>query len=255
MPTQKLGVSAAEMRQMIAKLKAHLALGKSDADIAEEMELDGDDFRRLKNEMYRREKAELQGKSTEEFYIEYRFRQEGVIAELDRMVNFYAPQKIEVSESGGKMMVDEYHANRYGGQPSAIVGALKAKSDIIDRIVKVGQEFGILEKAPEKKLIVGGIAVANMPTEDLRKTIVGAVTDLKKLMGRYGDTDVLGRPLPALAAPAAPVIQDAELVPAAGPPPKFSGKGKPKMAAGGKSKAAGARAANRKKATSSPVEG
>lgn len=258
MPVKRktLTANAAEMRKLIADLKSHLALGETDAEIAEWMELDADQLRILKREMYTREKLELNGKSTEEFYIDYRLRQEGVVAELDRMVEHYNPATIAVQGTDGKItQVDRLDGKpAYGGQPSAIVGALKAKSDIIDRIVKVGQEFGILEKAPEKKLIVGGIAIANMSTEELRKTIVGAVVSLKQISARYGDTDVLGNPLPntlALPAPAPVAIQDAELVTPT--QPKFSDKGKPKEAVGGRAKAAGANAVNRQKSVVPPA--
>jgi hypothetical protein len=244
--------TAAELRTLIAELKTHLALGESDLDIAEAMGLDADRYRSLKLQMYNRERTDL-GKTTEEFYIDYRLRQEGVIAELDRMVRYYTPQAVKVEEGGDNtMMADQFSAQRYGGQPSAIVGALRAKSDILDKIVKVGQEFGILEKIPEKKQVIGGFAIAQLSTEDLRRSIVEAVTGLKQLTARYGDTDVLGRPL--VDALPAPAVKDAELVPPAPAAPNFAGKGKPKMAAAGLAKAAGARAVNRKKATSSPAE-
>jgi hypothetical protein len=256
MPSKKLpqvpNATTDSVRRLIAELKTHLALGEADTDIADLMGLDADQYRSLKLEMYKREKVEL-GRTTEEFFIDYRLRQEGVIAELDKMVAYYSPQKVKVEGGGNNetLMADQFSAQRYGGQPSAIVGALRAKSDIIDRIVKVGQEFGILEKAPEKKLVIGGLAVAQMSNEDLRRNIVEAVTGLKKLTTRYGDTDVLGRALPSAGTVPAPV-QDAELVPAA---PKFTGKGKPKEAVGGRAKAAGAKAVNRQKATAAPAIG
>jgi hypothetical protein len=239
---------ADQLRKMIAELKSHLAMGTPDIDIADEMGLDTDQYRLLKREMYNRERADL-GKTTEEFYIDWRLRQEGVIAELDAMVNYYTPRKVKVEEGGDNtMLVDQFSGKRYDGQPSAIVGALRAKSDILDKIVKVGQEFGILEKAPEKKVVIGGLAVANLSTEELRKTIVQAVVGLKQISARYGDTDVLGNALPSPPALKAPAVIDAHAVvrPAA---PKFTDKGKPKEATGGRAKAAGANVVNRQKST------
>lgn len=223
--------AAGEVRLKIAEMKSKLMSGITDLQIAEEMKLDVQDYNALKREMYESDKFELAGKNSEEVFIDYRLRQEGCIKDLEVMVNSFKVTK----------------------QYNAMVGAVRAKSDILDKIILRGQEFGVLEKVPERKMVIAGVMVAALSNDELRAAVAKETIGMAEVLKKYGDSDILGKPLKTAA--------EAALLPTALPPgeaiveaapvyvPKFSETMKPKEAAGGLSKVAGGKATAAAKAT------
>jgi hypothetical protein len=213
-----------EYRRLIAELKAHLADGKTDLEAAEAMfKGDTKTYNILKRELYQQEKVDLHNKTTEEVFVDYVLRQEGCIRDLNQLIR------------------DKEGTVR---NSSTTVGAIRAKSDILDKIIERGQEFGILEKVPEKKQVIAGVMVAQLDNDALRQLITRELGGLQALVSRYGDDDMLGNK-GALDMPAEPTS------------PKFSGEGKPKESVGGLKKAEGAKAANaiRRVKVISPIPG
>lgn len=231
---------ADEIRQLLAALRSHLALGKDDYAVAQEMKLTTAEYNALKREMYAQDKINVHSKSVEEVYTDYCLRQEQNITDLANLVNELKTTK----------------------QYNAVVGAIRAKSDILDKTIKLGQEFGLLEKVPEKKQVVAGVMVAGLETEELRALVQKLAADVGGLALRYGDADFMSaKPAPLLTAgtsaptpaPASAAVVPAAVKPVAAYPkpslPTFGGKGKPARTAAGPAKAAGpkaARAAERK---------
>ncbi len=234
--TARYGIT--ELRRRIAELKVKLAEGKTDLECCEELELNVQEYNTLKREMYAQEKIELIGKSTEEVFVDYIINQKKCIKDLDELIPLF----------------------KGGNQPNAIVGAVKAKSDIFNKIIETGQTFGIIEKIPEKKQIVGGIMVAQLDNNELRRLITEQLHGLQQVVGRYGNTDLFGNPIdgdpiPKTGLPQAEETEDVR--PAAMEPPRFTANGGKPQNIGGAKKAAGARAVNamrRVKATTAPPE-
>lgn len=196
---------------LLATLRIALQEGKTDTLIQEEMALDTGDYNALKSELYEQEKTDINNKSVEDVFIDFTHRMEGCIRDLNGII------------SNAK-------ANH-----NAVVGAVRAKADIINRIIDRGQEFGLIEKIPEKKQIVGGILVAQLPNKELRELIMKQTGEMGKLMEKYGDTDMMDEP------PALP-----EHVPSPAPASEatvtFAPVGKTGKATGGLAKAAGGKA-------------
>jgi hypothetical protein len=214
------------LRLKIAEIKSFLGAGKSDLQIAEEMGLKTGEYNELKAEMYAWEAVDLHEKSTEEVYIDYMLRQRQCLRDLDQVATKFSTTK----------------------QYNAIVGAIKAKSDIIEKILKTGQDMGIIDKAPEKKLIIAGVLVADLSNRELRELITREVGSLDKLTKKFGMIDIEGQLLPGL--PPAPNA-------ATGPQPvRNRAPGRPSFARGGKSKTKGATGTRiaRIKARTAPLE-
>ena len=208
--------SVLELRLKVAELKAHLSTGMSEIQIAEEMGLDAPEYNELKREMYNADKLEMAGKNSEEVFIDYRLRQEGCIKDLETMVKEFTKSK----------------------QYNAMVGAIKAKSDIIDRIVARGQEFGVLEKVPEKKQIVAGVLVAGLSNEEIRARVAKQTVGMSEMLKKYGDGDILSLPDPVKTLPPSTSTVTVEPV-----KPAFNAGLKPKTTVGGAAKAIGGKAA------------
>lgn len=159
-----LNITKAEFRAVCARLRSHLAEGKEHDEIAQLLGLTAAEFQELLKRFFESEADDLRGRTTEEVYVDYTLRQTQNIKDLTRMLGAFEESK----------------------QHSAMVGAVRARSDILDKIITKGQEFGFIEKKPETK-IVAGMIVSQLSTPDLRRAISDELGNLDRLMSRFGD--------------------------------------------------------------------
>jgi hypothetical protein len=197
---KKSGLSATEVRALLYELKLRLMAGDDHETIRSLLGVTVGRYNELKRELYRQEQAEISGKTTEDVFLEYKWAQEARLRELDDAIK----------------VIPE-------NQPNALVGAIKAKSDIIDKILKTGQDLGVINKEPERKVVIQGHVIAQLNNNDLRKLIVQETNSLAGLLDKYGDADMDDNPI------------DAE-------GPSFTDQGKTGMNMAGPVKAASARA-------------
>jgi len=158
--------------------------GKNDDECRSELRMDSEDYDNLRKETLNWKAEEIRDKTVGEVYVEYMLNQIDCIRDLEKMCKKFD-------------RVKHY---------SALVSAVKARSDIHDKIIKMGQEFGILEKRPERKEIVAGVLVAKMDSDQLRNTILGELTNMEKMMEKFGGHDILDLPEPKLHRPIPKVI-------------------------------------------------
>lgn len=198
----KKNYSAAELRALLYEMKLRLQEGDTDEEV---MTLLGIStvgrYNELKRELYRQESADLRNKTTEDVFLEYKWAQEKCMKDLDDAMK-------GIPEN----------------QPNALIGAIKAKSDIIDKILKTGQDIGVINKEPERKVVIQGHVIAQMDNNALRKLIAQETNLLAEAISKYGDVDMDGNP-----------ITDE-------PMPTFSDQGKSGMKMAGPVKAAAGRA-------------
>jgi hypothetical protein len=67
-------------------------------------------------------------------------------------------------------------------QFSSLVGAVKAKSDVLDKIIKVGQELGVVKRAAKEISIRGQVDVRTLSVAELRVHLEKEVSGLQKLL-------------------------------------------------------------------------
>jgi hypothetical protein len=198
----KKNYSASELRALLYEMKLRLAEGTTDEEV---MTLLGIStvgrYNELKRELYRQESADLVNKTTEDIFLEYKWAQEKCMRDLDDAMK-------GIPEN----------------QPNALVGAIKAKSDIIDKILKTGQDIGVINKEPEKKQIIHGHIIAQLSNQELRKLIAQETNSLADALSKYGDVDMDGNP----------ILEESE--------PTFSSQEKSGMSMAGPAKAAAGRA-------------
>jgi len=155
-----------EIRRFIVRIKALMALGLEEWEIADKLELDWEQYNDIKKEMYRWEVSDLYDRPTEEHYLNYVIKQHGCLKDLDALIEACSNSTL-ASDNQTKL------------------GAIRAKSDILDKVVKMGQEFNILEKAPERKQVVAGVVVAQLNNEDLKKAIAAELASANELIEKY----------------------------------------------------------------------
>ena len=158
-----------ELLEVAATIYNEMISGSSEADIMDLLGLDAETFQQARKFMLESRAEQIRGKSREHVYVEYVIEQTGNIRKIDKMMSGLTDQK----------------------QYNALVGALRLRSDILDKIITKGQDFGLLHRDPKRSEIVAGVLVAEMSDRDLKKAITGQVKLLNDLVSTHGDTDIL----------------------------------------------------------------
>lgn len=158
-----------QLEEKIVELFELLGKGMSEEKAREFLDSDLENFRFLKQSMYNLKKSEMMSKSPEEMYIDYIINQQHNLTDLNAMVKKF----------------------KKSNQWNAMVGAIRARSDIFNDIIKRGQEFSVIDKRPEEKRIFAGIAVKDMSNQDLKRSISNAILGLNKLQKSFGDGNIL----------------------------------------------------------------
>lgn len=153
-----------------------------------------EEYTATKRLLFERETAQLKTRTSYDHYLDYFFAQRSIINEL---------QIISQAASDGP-------------RPSEAVSSLKAMSDITDRILRVGQDLGVIDrKAIETKSFnlhgVTGI-------DELKRILVKEQKEIAALLessAPMGDVVVPAIHRPGPKKLPAPVVVDAEIVEAA----------------------------------------
>lgn len=149
-----------------------MSRGESETDIMDMLGLDTETYRAAVKYMLN-DRAEAKRKEPREHtYIRYVIDQTKNITDLNDLI----------SNLDSK--------NQY----NALVGAIRLRSDIQDKIIAKGQEFGLIQKEAQKHELVGGLAIAHMTLDDLQNTIKEQTMEAMKLTSRYGAKGLLDLP-------------------------------------------------------------
>lgn len=155
-------------KKAVAELLSKLAEGVTDDVAQAELGLSPARFERLKQQVYDLEAERLRSTPTEHTYVQYCLAQMGCIKDLTDLLKKCKEQK----------------------NSNAGVGAIRARSDIYDKLIKTGQEFGILEKKPEEKRIIAGVIVAQLSNDELKSAITTMIGSLNEMVSRFGNLDM-----------------------------------------------------------------
>lgn len=159
-----LELSKSEVREAVAKLLSLTLAGKDEDEIQALMGLTSAQLEQVKKELISREAERLVSRDNEEIYAEYVLNQLTCVRDLLRIQKDFKGEK----------------------NASALVGAVRARSDIFDKIVDRGQDLGFISKAPERKHITGGVLVAEMSNSELRKAILTELQTVQTMMKEIG---------------------------------------------------------------------
>lgn len=153
-----LGLLPSELRATFATLRSHLSAGLDDVEIATELGISLEDLEELKRRFYAHEIEIERKKSTDRHYLDYLIAQRGNISDLQKIITKFGESK----------------------QYNALVGAIRAKSEIIEKVLERGRDFGVidLKSAPIR---INGLLVTELPTNAIRATIADALHELKQL--------------------------------------------------------------------------
>lgn len=162
---KKDGLKRSEKIELAAAIREAMVEGSSDGDIIEELGITAQDFAVAKKFLLESIGNEQELMTSRERFAEYLLRQDRNIAELDDLVTNLNSKT----------------------QYNVILGAIRLRADIGDRVIATGQTLGVIDREPEKKIMLGGIAVSELPDKGLRKGVIAAIAGFGKLIEKYGE--------------------------------------------------------------------
>lgn len=181
--TRGMKFSKEEIAESIGRIYGLSCEGKTDDEIMDEMGLPAEDYRELKAAMFDAKADEFRAQPTEHRYVQYVIDQSQNVRDLTVMIESFKTTK----------------------QYNALVGAVRCRSEIYKGLIEMGQSFGILRKEPDRKMVIGGILVADLSNRQLKTTITEELKSLDGLMRRYGEKTILEiNPGPIHRGPALP---------------------------------------------------
>jgi len=158
-----------DLRMALARLRGAMVEGLNDDEIAERVGIAWEEVAELKRKLLDAEAEAARAEPTEHTYARYVLDQRQCIKELDTIIDDYEKEK----------------------NVSAIVGAVRAKSDILDRVLKSGQELGLVRKRAAAGGLAAGEAVKKLNSSQFRQYIVNEMKVFQTLVVRHGDGSLL----------------------------------------------------------------
>lgn len=166
------GTSESEARFLVDTIRTKLSEGQSDVQIAEELSLSTVKYNSLKRLMYSWEIEDLQKKTPEEHYVDFRIKQDQTLRNLDKMAQSFEETK----------------------NYNALIGAIRLKTEVMATVWKTGREIGIIKGAPDWERQVAGELVSQLETKAIRTKVVSEVRKLYDSISKFGDKDILEVP-------------------------------------------------------------
>lgn len=181
-----------QLREAVQHIYSAMIEGSADADIAAEMGLSAEEYQTLKTAMFDAKADEVRSRPTEHTYVQYVIDQVRNVKDLTDMIGDFKASK----------------------QYNAMVGAVKVRAEIYDKIVKFGQEFGLIHKEAKKGELLVGHLIADMTNKQLKAAITAELGALNGLVKKYGDGNIMDMAPGALhhgPALPAPMVSDERL--------------------------------------------
>lgn len=143
-------------RAILVELEMLLSAGFTDEQARYEMGVSYSDYRKAKEALYSERTADIKRSSAHDIFIDYAYGQHSILKGIDALM-----EKMDDSK-----------------QYSAAVGALRLASDVRERIIRVGQDLGVLSKRPEEKrhFVISG------SLEEMRAVVAKQVKEIDAMM-------------------------------------------------------------------------
>lgn len=162
-------LTKSEVEEAIATIYGLLAEGKDDKEVLEGMGISAEDYAALKAAMFDKKADEVRTRPIEHVYVEYCIQQAQNVKDLTDLMETYKGSR----------------------QANALVGAIRVRSEIYDKLIKTGQDMGVIKRAAQQHEVIGGIVVADLTNEKLKALITQELRELSGLMKKYGDKGIL----------------------------------------------------------------
>jgi hypothetical protein len=165
-------LTKSELLEASKTLFDELVKGDNDSDVADMMGWDAEQLAAIRKLMLESRAAEIRTKPREHVYIEYIIDQRRNVKDLTELITNLDSKQ----------------------QYNALVGAIRLRSEITDKIVDRGCEFGLIKRDQPGGLgggntfnIIAGVNVGDMSTPQLRDAIGNQLKELEAMIKGFGD--------------------------------------------------------------------
>jgi len=152
--------TAANHRVMLDLVQDTIMRGLTDEQATKELGIGLPEYRKLQTGVMDRLIEQLQKQTTFQVYAHYVLEQKSCVLELQKMIDGFKTSK----------------------QHNALVGAVKAKSEILDKIISKGQDMGVIEKRAKRIEFIGSLDVRNMTDLDIARSIMLEMQEINELV-------------------------------------------------------------------------
>lgn len=162
-----------DQREKLAEFAALMAMGFDENQIILEMGLHHIEFEALLERFYREQEVRVAAKTSMRTYLDYANRQNQLIRDLEGLKNQLRGKEDEA---------DDKRKWATGAGAGAYVGAVRAQSEIFDKVISTGQSLEIIKVAAKRIEHVGGRSVKDMNPEELRIAIQNELTAMQRMV-------------------------------------------------------------------------
>lgn len=153
------GLSKREQRETLNEIKRLLGKNYDEHQICEKMNIRLDVYQQYLRKIMHQEKVRFQNLDNYSVYADYLYKSKQMVKELDEIKTKF----------------------RNRGQWTALVAAVKQKKDIYDSVIKMGQDFGFIEKKATEVKVEGEVSFSTMSDSDVKQQIEEEVKKLHQL--------------------------------------------------------------------------
>lgn len=150
------------------EVRARLAAGITDDEIAEDLGIPAQEVALTRVKIVKDETDRFAGSSEETFGLFAAFMSEKI-------------RELGIVVDGLKDPLTRKIVN--GAAATAAIGAIKAQADIYDRVIKRGEELGLVQKEAN-----GSFSIVGMDDTEIASEIHRRLVDTQKLLGVYGQS-------------------------------------------------------------------
>jgi len=174
-------LSRSSLLELSASIYGLIVQGLDDREIMIKLGISNEMLEMAKKKMYEIHTDRLRTRTNDEVYIDYVAAQKRNIRDL----NFLIKNLDEKS------------------QYNALVGAIRLRSEIQDKIIYQGQELGIIKKQATRHEVVGKHLVVNMTSDQLRNEIQNLSQMMANTVSKFGDGNFMSIPIDLTRRPEA----------------------------------------------------
>lgn len=167
-------------------LRACIAEGMNREEIMVVMNLREDQIAIIEKRLLANDGQKQLAMTTAHRYYVYTLQQEQCLRDLDYFVE-ETYRSIKNWNNAARLYGSPGVARKILGtapSPQAAVIAIKAKSEILDRTIKTGQDMGVIQKRAKEVRVSGQLNLAALPTEQLRKTLQKKLSQFDELVAK-----------------------------------------------------------------------
>lgn len=160
--------SEIDRRILLDLVQDSMVRGVSETQACIELNISLDELRKNQNKVIDDLVKDTHDSTALQVYAKYVMEQRGCVGELQVMINSFKTSK----------------------QHNALVGAVRAKSDILDKIVNKGQDMGLIDKRARRIEFIGQLDVRDLTEVEIARSIMSTIKDINELvaMGAVVDT-------------------------------------------------------------------